>query len=213
MDRIQDFEINSPRWLSLENFEGEVWKPILGYESIYEISNYGRIKCLPKNGRETFVKKIFMAKHRCNYWIAELYKDNKRKRFSLHRLVAIAFIPNPDNLPQVNHKDEDKTNNSLDNLELLTHTENINYGTRTERASISNSIVQKGRKFTKEHIGKLALAHSKPILQYNLQTNQPIKEWQSANEAARELGYNSSTIGKVARGIYSQAYGYGWRYI
>ena len=140
-------------------------------------------------------------------------KDQRPRVFMYHRVIWFYFNGEIPQNYEINHKDEDKTNNSLDNLELLTHTENINYGTRTERASISNSIVQKGRKFAKEHIRKLALAHSKPILQYNLQTNQPIKEWQSANEAARELGYNSSTIGKVARGIYSQAYGYGWRYI
>lgn len=140
-------------------------------------------------------------------------KDQRSRVFMYHRVIWYFFNGDIPQGLEINHKDENKINNSLCNLELLSRGDNIRYGTRTERASISNSIVQKGRKFTKEHIRKLALAHSKPILQYNLQTNQPIKEWQSVNEAARELGYNSSTIGKVARGIYSQAYGYGWRYI
>ena len=99
MDKIKDFEINSPRWLSLEDFDGEEWKTIAGYETIYEISNYGRIKYFRKNGRIVYIKKPFMAKHRCNYWMAELYKDHKKKRFFLHRLVAIAFLPNPNNFP------------------------------------------------------------------------------------------------------------------
>lgn len=140
-------------------------------------------------------------------------KDQKARVFLLHRVIWFYFNGEIPKGLEINHKDENKTNNSLDNLELLTHTDNVRYGTRTERAAITNSIVQKGRKLAKEHIEKLALAKSKPILQYNLQTNEPIKEWQSSRQIERELGYNKSTIRKVARDIYSQAYGYGWRYI
>lgn len=140
-------------------------------------------------------------------------KDQRPRVFLHHRVIWYFFNGDIPQGLEINHKDENKSNNSLYNLELLTRGDNVRYGTRTLRASITNSIVQKGRKLTKEHILKMALAKSKPILQYNLQTNQPIKEWQSATKAARELGYNDSTIGKAARGVYSQAYGYGWRYI
>lgn len=140
-------------------------------------------------------------------------KDQKSRVFYFHRVIWFYFNGEIPQGYEINHIDEDKTNNSLSNLELLSRGDNIRYGTRTERASISNSIVQKGRKFTKEHIRKLELAHSKPILQYNLQTNQPIKEWQSSRQVERELGFGCSTVGKAVRGIYSQAYGYGWRYI
>jgi hypothetical protein len=101
----------------------------------------------------------------------------------------------------------------LGNLELKTRIENVRYGTRTERASITNSIVQKGRKFTKEQIEKMANAKSKPILQYNLDTNEPIREWKNAREIERVLGYNSSFIGKCVRGLYDHAHGFGWKRI
>lgn len=140
--------------------------------------------------------------------------DQKPRVFYFHRVIWFYFNGEIPQDYEINHKNEDKTNNSLDNLELLTRSDNVNYGTRTERASTSNSIVQKGKKLTKEHIDKLILAHSKkPILQYDIETKEPIKEWQSSRQVERELGFNCSTIGKVVRGIYSQAYGYGWRYI
>lgn len=139
--------------------------------------------------------------------------DEKSRPFYYHRVIWFYFNGDIPQGYEINHKDEDKSNNALCNLELLTRGDNVRYGTRTERASISNSIVQKGRKFTKEHIEKLALAKSKPILQYNLETNEPIKEWKSTYDVHRTLGYNASFIGKCVRGIVSQAHGYGWRYI
>lgn len=167
--------------------------------------------------------KIFSKRHnryllgyKCKggYLVLFLYcKDKKSRLFYFHRVIWFYFNGEISQGYEINHIDENKTNNSLDNLELLTRVENIRYGTRTKRAAITNSIVQKGRKFTKEHIEKLSLAKSKPILQYNLETKEPIKEWQSSRQVERELGFSSSTVGKVARGIYYQAYGYGWRYI
>ena len=140
-------------------------------------------------------------------------KDKKPRLFYFHRVIWFYFNGEIPQGYEINHIDEDKTNNSLSNLELLTRVENVRYGTRTLRASITNSIVQKGRKLTKEHILKMALAKSKPILQYNLETKEPIKEWQSSRQVERELGFSSSTVGKAVRGIYSQAYGYGWQYV
>lgn len=139
--------------------------------------------------------------------------DDKPRNFLYHRVVWFYFNGEIPQNYEINHKDEDKTNNSLDNLELLTRRENVNYGTRNIRAAASNSVTQKGKKLSNEHIRKLSIAHSKPILQYNLETKEPIKEWQSSRQVERELGFSSSTIGKAVRGIYSQAYGYGWKHV
>ena len=139
--------------------------------------------------------------------------DNKPRVYYYHRVIWFYFNGDIPKGLEINHKDEDKANNSLDNLELLTRADNIRYGTRGKRAAITNSLVQKGRKLTEEHIHKIALIRSKPLIQYDIITKKPIKEWQSSKQVARELGYNDSTIGKACRGIYSQAYGYLWKYI
>lgn len=151
-----------------------------------------------------------------------LCKDKQQRSYQWHRVIWYYFNGEiPEGL-EVNHKDEDKTNNSLDNLELLTHTENINYGTRNQRAGASNSIALKGHHLSDECKKKLSLANSKPVLQYNLETNEPIKEWHGVREAARCLNLKNSSIAACCRGgLYqkgkwvnlNQAYGYGWKYI
>lgn len=142
-----------------------------------------------------------------------LCKDNQQRFYQWHRVIWFYFNGEiPEGL-EVNHKDEDKTNNSIDNLELLTHFENINYGTRNQRAGISISVALKGKHLTDETKQKLSLANSKPILQYNIETNKPIKEWYGVREAARCLNLNSSSISKVCRGEMNQSGGYGWQYV
>lgn len=190
MDKIKDFEINSPRWLSLEDFDGEEWKTIAGYETLYEISNYGRIKCFRKNGRIVYIKKPFMAKHRCNYWMAELYKDHKKKRFFLHRLVAIAFIPNPNNLPQVNHKDEDKTNPIASNLEWCDQKYNSNYGTMPYRM---RKLIRRRREEDDNHEFRRGFVE---VHQYSIK-GEYLATYHSIKEAGEKLGINPSGINDV----------------
>lgn len=105
----------------------ELWKDICGYEGLYMISNLGNIKSIKK---DALLKPI---QNNNGYSRVSLYKNGKYKAFSVHRLVAEAFIPNPGALPQVNHKDEDKSNNKVDNLEWCTAKYNSNYGTIKER--------------------------------------------------------------------------------
>lgn len=125
----------------------EIWKDVKGYEGLYKVSNYGRIKSLIriKNNYDintTLLVKVTLPEKirklqltKDGYYRVGLTKNNKQIYFQVHRLVAEAFIPNPDNLPQINHKDENKTNNRVDNLEWCTPKYNANYGTRNERQS------------------------------------------------------------------------------
>ena len=113
----------------------EIWKPI-GYEG-YEVSNLGRIKSYKYDKTNGKIMKPY--KNTKGYLQIDLQIDGRKREnrvhLSVHRLVAIAFIPNPDNLPQVNHKDEDKTNNCVDNLECCTNDYNAHYGTHIERVA------------------------------------------------------------------------------
>ena len=106
----------------------EIWKNIDGYEGKYQVSNFGQVKSMI--GQE---KVLHPKKHRNGHLQIGLHKDKKRKTMYIHRLVAQAFIPNPDNLPCVNHKDENPNNNNVDNLEWCTQKYNCNYGTRVDR--------------------------------------------------------------------------------
>lgn len=112
----------------------ERWVDIKGYENMYQISNLGRIKSLQRetrnrNGKYIIEEKIMKPMVATNgYLIACLWKNNKQKKIVIHRLVAEAFIPNHNNYNEVNHKDEDKTNNKVDNLEWCSHKYNMNYG-------------------------------------------------------------------------------------
>ena len=114
----------------------EEWKDIAGYEGKYQVSNWGRIKSLnyKRSGKERILK-LYNDKY--GYKVINLHKNGKPKLYKIHRLVAITFIPNPNNYPVVNHKDENKANNYVDNLEWCTQKYNINYGTAQERISKS----------------------------------------------------------------------------
>ena len=163
----------------------ETWKPIADYVGLYEVSNKGRVRNL-KTGR--------ILKHGNNgrgYLFVGLYKNGAVKYHYLHRLVALTFIPNPNKLPEVNHKDEIRTNNKLDNLEWISHRDNSNYGKRNERVSKSKS---------------------KAIVQFDLSTGLIIKTYSSTITATRVTGINQGNISKAARGIIKTAGGYGWRY-
>ena len=136
----------------------EIWKDISGYENKYQVSNFGRIKSLQRDvisgrgGFRTVKEKILKPKiDRYGYLTIDLRDQNQiRKTLKIHRLVAIAFISNPENKIQVNHKNESKTDNTIQNLEWTTPLQNSNYGTRTERSakkrrnsSISKNVEQK----------------------------------------------------------------------
>ena len=164
----------------------EIWKDIYGYEGRYLVSNIGRIKSIRK-GKETI---IALHSDSDGYLITHLSKDGKRKNVRVHRVVAEAFIHNPCNLPQINHKDEDKTNNAVWNLEWCDCAYNINYGARNREVSVK---LQK--QVTQSSGGKI------------------IKRWGSLSEIGSSLGFDISNISKCCRGIIKKAYGFTWQFV
>lgn len=173
----------------------ENWKDIAEYEGLYQISDQGRVKSL--NYNHTNTERILKpAKRKDGYLIINLHKEGKMKTYLVHRLVAKAFIPN-NNLFKIdiNHKDEDKTNNNASNLEWCTRAENNNYGTRNERSA-------------KAQINGI---RSKAVIQYTL-AGKPIALFPSVMEIERRLGFSNGNIAKCCNGKYKTAYKYIWRY-
>lgn len=173
--------------------KNEVWKDVVGYEGYYQVSDQGRVRsvdriitCADGQIRRCKSRILKFGKNWKGYLLITLSKDCQCKTYQVHRLVAEAFIPNPENKPEVNHKDEDKTNNCIDNLEWMTSKENNNYGTAIVRRSIKRG---------------------KPVR--CIETGEV---YYSANEAERQTGVNSSHIGEVCRGIQKTAGGYHWCY-
>lgn len=124
----------------------EIWKPIQGFEELYEVSNLGHIRSLRFNKKHILKPQL----NNCGYLIAHLSKDNKLYQLLVHRLVAFAFVKNtnPEKYIEVNHIDECKTNNAAANLQWCTHAYNINYGTRGARQSVTrrkNSVHKNAR--------------------------------------------------------------------
>ena len=180
----------------------EIWKDIKGYEGLYQVSNMGRIKSLGNN--KTRKEKILSLKPSNNGYIkVYLCKNGKQKPFSVHRLVAQAFLPNPDNLPEVNHIDENKENNHVKNLEWCDRKYNMTYGTRNERASAS----RKGKKHKKHKKHK----RKKQIL--CVETGEIFDTSQDViNTMFNGKGY-PSYIRANSRGKTKSAYGYHFKYI
>ena len=162
-----------------------IWKDIKGYEGVYEISNNGIIRRVIDHAPK--------KQHLDNvgYYAVSLWKDGVGKLIRVHRLLAEAFIPNPLNLPCINHKDENRANNSLDNLEWCTKAYNNTYGGKIDRmrSKKKKSILQKDRK------------------------GNVVKEWDSIKSAAATLGINETQISRYARGVIRGLYnGFYWEY-
>lgn len=181
----------------------EIWKDIKDYEGLYQISNLGRVRSLDryvkKNGKLKFVKRKIINPflNQGGYLQVHLSKNGNGKKYSVHRLVYEAFVGEIPEGMQVNHISECKTENFLENLNLMTPKENMNWGTAIKRSVKANT----------NHPQK-----SKKVIQKNLQ-GEIIKKWPSTMEIQRQLGYDNPNISACCRGKYKQAYGYIWQYV
>ena len=169
----------------------EIWKDISGYEGLYQVSNLGRVKSLPRKGTRTRKERILKELTSRKYLSINLYKDGQLKTFTIHRLVAEAFIENTNNLPEVNHKDENKLNNIADNLEWCTRSYNINYKNRNKKAAEKLSLM---------------------VMQFDKQFRL-IRIYDSLTEAYKETKIPYSNICKCCKRERKTAGGYFWRYL
>ncbi len=181
----------------MKTTKNEVWKDVLGYEGLYQVSNKGNVRSVARKnsiGRKCGGRMLKPIPHTNGYPQVSLYKNGIAKTKKIHRLVVEAFIPNPNNLPEVNHLDEVKDNNELSNLEWCTREYNNNHGTRNERVS-----------------QKL----SKKVRAVNVETGEVIT-FNSTQEAGRK-GYIQSVVAEACRGVYNTGEGnlyrgYEWYY-
>ena len=182
----------------------EVWKQIQGFPS-YEVSTLGNVRSVDRksirNGSLATIKGMFLKPRRIKgYLRVTLYQGSRniKKQLFVHRLVAEAFIANPDCLPCVNHKDENRENNRLENLEWCTHEYNSNYGTAIER------------RVKNQDWKSIAEKQSTPVNQYDLNENL-IRTWESMSECEREAGFKIVGISKCCSGKLKTYRGYKWK--
>lgn len=171
----------------------EMWKDIIGYEGLYQISNYGNVKSLEKKvmnrTNKERILKIFDNGN--GYYQVVLQKNKKKKSYKVHRLVAEAFISNPNNLPCVNHKDCNRKNNKFENLEWCTVDYNVKYASK-------NSVDYQKRR--------------KKVNQYDMEGNF-IKTWNSLIEVSKTLNIAKQNISACCLNKkYKSSGGYIWKY-
>lgn len=181
----------------------EVWKDIPNYEGYYQVSNLGNVKSLKKWCGNKYISKwkneeknIRQATHYHGYKYVYLSKNKERKKKYVHRLVAETFIPNPNNLKEINHIDGNKQNNSINNLEWCTRKENVIHSYKNKL------LIAKRGKDNK---------NSKAVTQYDIKGNI-IKEWYCIKDVTRELGIADISISRCCRNKQKTAGNYIWKY-
>lgn len=175
----------------------ELWRPVVGYEGLYEVSNFGRVRSL---GNRTH-KGVHILKqaNKGKYLFVELCKDGVRKQFLVHRLVAQAFIPNPENKPTVDHINMFKTDNKVENLRWATQTEQHTFIDQ----DIREREIMKNRNSPKQKC--------RAVCQYTID-GAFICEYPSLSEAERQINVGNANISKVCLGKSKTAGGYIWKF-
>lgn len=191
-----------------EVYKGELvieeWRPVVGYEGSYEISTFGRVKGYGRKNKKDKTKILKQNLKPTGYLYVELHKELKQSSKRVHRLVMIAFVENPENKPYVNHKDCNKSNNNLRNIEWSTIKENAEHA--KENGLYKPAPCRWKGKFGKDHFA------SKKIAQLNLD-GELIKVFYGQQEAERETGVYQANIWKVLNGKRVTAGNYKWKYI
>ena len=174
----------------------EIWKDITGYEGLYQVSNLGKVRSLRYKNRDE-VRELYLKPHNRGYLQVELHKDGTRKMFTVHRLVAMAFVNGYADDLIVNHIDENKQNNAATNLEWCT--------------SLYNSQFYKERHPEKLSAHRGPNKNVRPVNQISTD-GQIVKTWRSSRDVMRELGWSDWSVSECCRGNRKSAYGFIWRY-
>ena len=178
----------------------ENWRAVVGYEGLYEVSDCGNVRSLNWHN-EGITKNLWLKPTRYGY--RQVYLKGKMKL--VHRLVAEAFIPNPDNLPQINHIDENKINNCVSNLEWCTFKQNV-------QAYLQNHPSKKRRpRKTGKHYGKHSHRNLYKIVQLT-KSGELVNVWDYAIDARHAHGYSTTSIWECCEGKRKTAYGYKWQF-
>lgn len=155
----------------------EIWKDIEGFEGLYQVSNYGRVKGLKTNT-------ILKPNEHTGYLRVQLSKNGKQTNHFIHRLVARTFIPNPENKPEVNHKDADKKNNHVENLEWVTSKENSRHA--VQQGLIKNGSELKNSKLVESDIPKI---------------REMIKQGHTYSQIGKRFGISKTTVWQIKEGV------------
>lgn len=183
--------------------EVEEWKPVVGYEGLYEVSDWGNVRSLdvylPSKGGSLALRRGRQLKQyldKDGYCRVGIHKGGKESTVGVHQLVALAFIPNPENLPIIDHINGIRNDNRVENLRWFT----VKLNNSTEQAKHKKSLAAFKRKDNK-----------KIIYQYTLD-GELVAEYESTSEAERVKGYGRSALSKCALGKQGTSYGYIWSY-
>lgn len=170
------------------------WKEIRDYEGLYEINSNGKIRSVPRNGTKGGILKYCVNKD--GYYTVSLCKNKKRKTYSVHRLVALHFLPNNDDTMQVNHINENKLDNRVCNLEWVTTKENINHGTRTKR-----QVETRNKKL-----------YTQKVVCIDKKTMQIVREFDNIPQASEQMGICRECIKRCLDGKRKSTRNHIWKY-
>lgn len=228
--------------LSIESLPNEEWRDVVGYEGLYQISSLGRIKRLvsPKCKKERLLAITKDLNH--GYCRVMLSKENKARRFLIHRLLAEHFIPNPENKPCIDHINGIRDDNRLENLRWCTHLENNNFPLAKRNNSIAHKELAQDEQWRKKNIEAVKRAMARPEVRKKISESRKknwrdpkylamqkerhfkravlqfsldmkfINEFASVNEASRNTGINISSIVRSCKRKNKMAGNYIWRY-
>lgn len=202
--------------LSVEPLPNEEWRDIVGYEGLYQISNMGRVKGLPRISHfgnrtkriPTRILKPTISKR--GYYVIGLSKDSKTKTYTIHRLLMKAFVPNPENKRAIDHIDTNKLNNSLSNLRWCTDKENSN-NEITKEKNRANGL----RMWEEGCFDNRNNTHYRKVAQYT-RDGEYIKTWDSIVEVEAALGIDASSISSLCLGTNPKRHtagGYKWKHV
>ena len=193
----------------------EIWKDIAGYEGLYQVSNLGRVKSLPRE-HKCYADRQYVTKERIliahpnskGYLRVQLKKDGKVEQLFLHRLVAEAFIPNPSNKGEVNHIDNVPTNNNAENLEWTTHKENMEWSSKCGRY---DHLKDQRSEYGKMNISKARKCVERKICLID-ENNNVLKEYNTLTDACKDYGLDCGGVCRCCQGKQKTCGGYRWRY-